>query len=180
LLAQRQMQPLLSLAKAISATLLLRPGIALYGYALPFSGDPTATMPIELEPVLSWKTAIASIRTVQAGTRVGYDGTFIAPGEMQLALLPVGYADGLNRKLSNRGHVLIRGIAAPIVGRVSMDLTIVDITHIPGATVRDEVVILGEQNGQRITADDQARWAETISYEILCNISARVPRVAGI
>jgi alanine racemase len=178
LLAQRQMQPLLSLAKAINATLLLRPGIALYGYALPFSGDSNTTMPIELDPVLAWKTATASIRTVPAGTRVGYNGTFIAPGEMRLALLPVGYADGLNRKLSNRGHVLIRGIAAPIIGRVSMDLTIVDITHIPAATVGDQVVILGEQNGRRITADDHARWAETISYEILCAVGARVPRVA--
>jgi alanine racemase len=178
LLARRQMQPLLSLAKAINATLLLRPGIALYGYALPFSGDSNTTMPIELDPVLAWKTATASIRTVPAGTRVGYNGTFIAPGEMRLALLPVGYADGLNRKLSNRGHVLIRGIAAPIIGRVSMDLTIVDITHIPAATVGDQVAILGEQNGRRITADDHARWAETISYEILCAVGARVPRVA--
>jgi alanine racemase len=181
LLAQRQIQPLLSLAKAIDATLLLRPGIALYGHALPFSGNPTTTMPFELEPVLAWKTAVASIRTVPAGTRVGYNGTFIAPAETRLALLPVGYADGINRKLSNRGHVLIRGIAAPIVGRVSMDLTIVDITHIPAVTVGDQVVILGEQSGQRITADDHARWAETISYEVLCNINAaRVPRIAGI
>jgi alanine racemase len=111
---------------------------------------------------------------------------------MRLALLPVGYADGLNRKLSSTnsspgGHVLIRGIAAPIVGRVSMDLTVVDITHIPNAATGDEVVIIGEQNvgeqggveqhAHRITADDHARWAGTIPYEILCAISARVPRI---
>jgi alanine racemase len=102
---------------------------------------------------------------------------------MRLALLPVGYADGLNRKLSASnssagGHVLIHGMAAPIIGRVSMDLTVVDITHIADATNGDEVVILGEQNIQHITADDHARWVGTIPYEILCAISARVPRVA--
>jgi alanine racemase len=108
---------------------------------------------------------------------------------MRLALLPIGYADGLNRKLSSTnsspgGHVLIHGVPAPIVGRVSMDLTVVDITHIPNAVAGDEVVILGEQGGgeqkgQRITADDHARWAGTIPYEILCAIAARVPRITS-
>ncbi len=181
LLGQRQTEPLTALAKNLDATLLLRPGLALYGYALPFVGGATE-IPIELEPVLTWKTAIISMRTVEAGTRIGYNGTFVAPGKMRLALLPVGYADGLNRKLSNRGNILVRGMAAPIVGRVSMDLTTVDVSNLPGAEIGDEVVILGEQNGseqngQRITADDHARWAETISYEILCAIGARVPRV---
>ena len=121
---------------------------------------------------------IAAVRDVEAGTKVGYNGTFVAPAQMRLALLPVGYADGLNRKLSNRGHVLVRGMVAPIVGRVSMDLTIVDISGISEAAVGDDVVILGEENGLSVTADDHARWAETISYEILCAINARVPRVA--
>ena len=182
LLAQRQSRQLVALANSVGAAFLFRPGLALYGYALPFTGESSA-LPIRLQPVMSWKTAIASLRTVEPGAKIGYSGTFIAPTEMRIALLPIGYADGLNRKLSNpspkgEGHVLIRGIAAPIVGRVSMDLTTVDVSQIPAAAVGDEVVILGEQAGQRITADDHARWAETISYEVLCSVAARVPRIA--
>jgi len=167
------------------AKTLIRPGIALYGYAPKFSGSNSSAAEqarAQLQPVLSWKTAIASTRTVTTGTAVGYNATFVAPTSMRLALLPVGYADGLNRKLSSTnsspgGHVLVHGVRAPIVGRVSMDLTVVDITHIPNAAASDEVVILGQQNAQRITADDHACWAGTIPYEILCAIAARVPRV---
>jgi alanine racemase len=164
---------------------LIRPGIALYGYAPAFSGkgcEAADQARARLQPVLTWKTAIASTRTVEPEAAIGYNATFVAPAKMRLALLPVGYADGLNRKLSGSnvspgGHVLIHGVPAPIVGRVSMDLTVVDITHVPNAVLGDEVVILGEQNGQRVTADDHARWAGTIPYEILCAISARVPRI---
>ena len=160
---------------------MIRPGIALYGYASRFVGEQAATAEAAraaLQPVLTWKTAIASLRTVGPGASVGYDATFVATKKMRLALLPVGYADGLNRKLSNRGHVLVHGVAAPIVGRISMDLTVVDVSHVPEVMIGAEVVMLGEQSGQRVTADDHARWAETISYEILCAISARVPRIA--
>lgn len=172
------------------AKYLIRPGIALYGYAPKFTGaecEVAEEARARLQPVLAWKTAIASTRSVTPGTAVGYNATFVAPTAMRLALLPVGYADGLNRKLSGTnsspgGHVLIHGVPAPIVGRVSMDLTVVDITNIPNAAAGDEVVILGqqsdgEQNGQRVSADDHARWAGTIPYEILCAIAARVPRV---
>jgi alanine racemase len=176
LLAQHAIKPLAMLAQKLNATLLLRPGIALYGYALPFIGGKVVS-PLDLQPVLSWKSTVLSTRTVAAGTKVGYDGTFIAPLEMRLGLLPVGYADGLNRRLSNCGHVLVRETKAPIVGRISMDLTVVDISGIPDAEAGDEVILIGEQNGQCITADDHARWAETISYEILCDIAARVPRI---
>lgn len=178
-LGQRTAQWLAALAAKIGARCMMRPGLALYGYALPFVQDDHAevSLRIDLQPVLSWKTAIASLRTVEPGTGVGYNATFIAPRKMRLALLPVGYADGLNRKLSNRGHVLVRGKAAPVVGRVSMDLTIIDVSDLPDAKIGEEVVILGEQNGLRVTADDHARWAETIPYEILCTISTRVPRV---
>ncbi len=169
------------------AKTLIRPGIALYGYAPQFSGAESAIAEearARLQPVLAWKTEIASTRSVASGTAVGYNATFVAPTAMRLALLPVGYADGLNRKLSGTnsapgGHVLIHGTPAPILGRVSMDLTVVDITNIPNAATGDEVVILGEQLGHRITADDHARWAGTIPYEILCAIAARVPRVAS-
>lgn len=168
-----------------SAKTILRAGIALYGYAPQFSGSESAAgeqARARLQPVLAWKTTITSTRSVPAGTAVGYNATFVAPTAMRLALLPVGYADGLNRKLSSTnsspgGHVLIQGVPAPIVGRLSMDLTVVDITQIPDAAAGDEVVILGEQNSQRITADDHARWAGTIPYEILCAIAARVPRL---
>lgn len=184
-LGQQAARPLAALAERIGARCMVRPGIALYGYASQFIGEQAATANAsrtELQPVLAWKTAIPSLRTVEAGTGVGYNSTFVAPKEMRLALLPMGYADGLNRKLSggnssNGGHVLVRGVAAPIVGRVSMDLTVVDVSHLPNVTIGDEVVILGEQNGQRVTADDHACWAETISYEILCAIGARVPRI---
>ena len=166
---------------------LIRPGIALYGYAPKFSGiesAPAEATRAHLQPVLAWKTAIASTRSVAPGTAIGYNATFVAPATMRLALLPVGYADGLNRKLSSTnsspgGHVLIHGIPAPIIGRVSMDLTVVDITHIPNAATGDEVIIIGEQQNERITADDHARWAGTIPYEILCAIAARVPRITA-
>lgn len=167
------------------ASYMIRPGIALYGYAPAFSGvgsEAAEQARARLQPVLTWKTAIASTRTVKPGAAVGYNATFVAPATMRLALLPVGYADGLNRKLSGSnsspgGHMLVHGVPAPIVGRVSMDLTVVDVSHIPNATVGDDVVILGEQNGQRVTADDHAHWVGTIPYEVLCAIGARVPRI---
>lgn len=166
---------------------LIRPGIALYGYAPKFSGNESAAPEearAQLQPVLAWKTVISSTRSIAPGTAIGYNATFVAPAAMRLALLPIGYADGLNRKLSSTnaapgGHVLIHGVPAPIVGRVSMDLTIVDVTHIPNAATGDEVVIIGEQQSERITADDHARWAGTIPYEILCAIAARVPRITS-
>lgn len=181
-LCQQSAGELAATATKMGARYMGRPGIALYGHSSPFTGQQANIAEVKrarLEPVLGWKTAIASLRTVQAGTEVGYNATFVAPQKMRLALLPVGYADGLNRKLSNRGHVLVRGRRAPIVGRVSMDLTVVDVTHVTDAEIGDEAVILGEQNELRVTADDHALWAETIPYEILCGIGARVPRVAS-
>jgi alanine racemase len=176
----RQLSPLLNLARSVGATSAVRPGIALYGYTLPLVRDDgsIAESAIQLQPVLAWKTEIASVRAIEAGDEVGYNGTFTAPRDMRVALLSVGYADGLDRKLSNRGHVLIGGTAAPILGRISMDLTVVDITHLSQAAVGDEVVLIGEQGDLRITADDHARWAETISYEILCGIAPRIGRIA--
>ncbi len=185
LLAQDRLAPLSALARQYGGKFLVRPGLALYGYALPFvqaDGAQARKMPVALEPVLRWKTRIAALRVVEAGTAVGYGATYIAAQTMRLALLPVGYADGLNRRLSNCGNVLVRGHRAAIVGRVSMDLTIVDVSKISDVAVGDEVALIGEQtapNGAilRVTAEDQARWAGTISYEILCAISVRVPRV---
>jgi len=175
LLVDRDRKTLASIAGTRGARLMLRPGLALYGYVPRFSGTHDAAT--ELQPVLAWKTRIISLRTIQPGEVAGYSATFQAVDPTRLALLPVGYADGLNRQLSNHGSVLIRGQHAPIVGRVSMDLTIVDVTDIPGATIGDEAVLIGEQDGSRITAYDLSDLAQTIPYEVLCAIGVRVPRV---
>jgi alanine racemase len=183
---------LIDLATRYSAKAMLRPGLALYGYAprfssaglslagfsaSGFSGAVPLSAANHLQPVLSWKTRIVSLRTVAPGEIAGYCATFRATRPSRLALLPAGYADGLNRHLSNRGSVLVRGHRVPIAGRISMDLTIIDVTDIPGVEIGDEVVLIGEQGHEKITAYDHADWADTIPYEILCNIAARVPRV---
>ena len=169
---------LLELAVRMGARLMLRPGLALYGYldrltldGLSWEGEPG------FAPVLAWKTQVTSLRTIQQGESAGYGNTFVAARETRLALLPVGYADGYNRLLSNRGHVLIRGEKAPIAGRVSMDQTVVDVTDIPAAAIGDEVVLLGSQGARSIDAWDLADLTGTIPWEVLCAISSRVPRV---
>ena len=151
---------------------MVRPGIMLYGYhTLPS----TISAP-DLQPVLSLTTCIAQFRLLQPGDRVSYNGTFIARRSTRIAVLPIGYADGLNRRLSNRGVVLIRGQRVPIIGLVCMDMVMVDITAVPDAMVGDEVVVIGQQGGETISAKDIAEWTGTIPYEVLCAISPRVPR----
>jgi alanine racemase len=165
-------------AKRMGAQPMVRAGIGLYGYA------PDAEHPSEgagqLEPVLQWKTRVVSLREIPPGATVGYDATFTAQRPMKLALLPVGYADGVNRLLSNRGEVLVRGKKAGVVGRVSMDHTSVDVTDVAGVEVGDEVVLIGaqstEQGEVKVTAADVAKLTGTIPYEVLCGIAARVPR----
>jgi alanine racemase len=125
---------------------------------------------------LNWKTRILSLRDLPANRALGYGGTYITKAPSRIAVLPVGYADGFNRKLSSRGRVIVRGGFAPIVGRISMDLTLVDITAIPSAGMGDEVVLLGACDGLTISAHEHAALADTIPYEILCNVSKRVPR----
>lgn len=159
------------LADRVGARRMVRTGIALYGY------PPHGKNVRGLEPVLAWKTRVTAVRTVEAGATVGYGATFRAERTTRLALLPAGYADGLNRLLSNRGAALVRGQRAPLVGRVSMDQATVDVTEVPGAAAGDEAVLLGAQGEERITADDLARLTGTISYEVLCAIGERVPRV---
>jgi alanine racemase len=175
-----QLSPLLTAASRVGAQLMLRPGLSLYGYAprMTQAGQtiPPADSPL-LKPVLAWKTRVASLRSIETGESVGYNSTFRAYRPTRLALLPMGYADGLNRLLSNRGSVLIRGQRAPIAGRVSMDQTTLDVTDISGVQIGEEVVIIGQQGGDSITAFELADLAGTIPYEVLCNIAARVPRV---
>lgn len=133
--------------------------------------------PLDWRPVMSLHTSIAFLKTVAPGTPLGYGGTFITSRESLIATLPIGYRDGLRRALSNRGRVIVRGQFAPIVGRVSMDLTILDVTDVEGVTTGDEVVIIGSQGENRISAEEVAATLETISYEVTCGVSDRVPRI---
>jgi alanine racemase len=153
----------------------VRPGIALYGYQLP-SVLEGKSFDLPVRPVLSWKTRIFSLRDVGAGQAIGYSGAHVTQAPARIAALPVGYADGLSRKFSSRGRVIVDDQYAPIVGNVSMDITLVDITGIPGAEIGSEVIILGQSEHCSVTATDHGRFAGTIPYEILCNISKRVPR----
>jgi len=177
---------LMKMASQAGARLMLRPGLALYGYLDRITqdglswdaeaGDGPGDGEPGFAPVLSWKTQVSSLRRLHAGETAGYGNTFAASRKTRLALLPVGYADGFNRLLSNRGYVLIRGREAPIAGRVSMDQTVVDVTDIPAAAVGDEVVLLGSQGGLSIDAWDIADLTGSIPWEVLCAISSRVPR----
>jgi alanine racemase len=161
-----------ALARPASRYDLVRPGLALYGVA-PWPGIPGAGA---LRPVLSWKTHVVFLKTVKAGTPVSYGWTWRARVPSRIATLPVGYADGYRRDLSNKGRVLIRGRRCPVVGRVTMDQILVDVTGIPGVDVGEEAVLIGAQGRERITAEALAEAAGTIPYEILCGISKRVPR----
>jgi len=159
---------------------MVRPGVALYGYYLPFqrAGREVSggTLRLPVKPVLTWKTRILSLRNFGANQPLGYGATYVTKAPAHVAVLPVGYADGYNRQLSNRGRVIVREHYAPIVGRISMDLTLVDVTGIPGVAVGDEVILLGECEGLSVDALEHAELANSTPYEILCNISKRVPR----
>jgi alanine racemase len=159
---------------------MVRPGIALYGYYLPFqrAGREVSggTLRLAVKPVLTWKTRILSMRNFAGDQPLGYGGTYVTKAPAHVAVLPVGYADGYNRQLSNRGRVIVREHYAPIVGSISMDLTLVDVTGIPGVTVGDEVILLGTHDGLSVDTLEHARLANSSPYEILCNISKRVPR----
>jgi alanine racemase len=159
---------------------MVRPGVALYGYYLPFqrAGREVSggTLRLPVKPILTWKTRILSLRDVTANQPLGYNGTYVTRAAARIAVLPVGYADGYNRQLSNRGRVIVRDHYAPIVGSISMDLTLADVTGIPGVSVGDEVILLGSSDGLSVDALEHARLANSSPYEILCNISKRVPR----
>jgi alanine racemase len=162
---------------------MVRPGVSLYGYYLPFqrAGREVSggTLRLAVKPVLTWKTRILSMRNFAANQALGYGGTYVTKAPAHVAVLPVGYADGYNRQLSNRGRVIVRDHYAPIIGSISMDLTLVDVTGIPEVTVGDEVILLGTRDGLSVDALEHARLANSSPYEILCNISKRVPRRYG-
>jgi alanine racemase len=149
----------------------VRPGLALYGYP----GSDAIDVP--LRPAMRWRTEVLRVRTLEPGESAGYGRTFRASATTRLATIPVGYGDGLFRSASNRGHVLIRGARCPMVGNIAMDLTTIDVTHVPGAAIGDEALLLGEQDGASLDACDLAEAARTIPYEVLTNVSRRVPRI---
>lgn len=151
---------------------MVRVGIMLSGY-LP--ADHLSSR-ISLTRALTLRSRLARVYEANIGHTVGYGRTWTAQGHSVLGLVPVGYADGYNRLISNTGVVLIHGVRCPVVGRVSMDQMGVDLTGVPDAIEGDEVVLIGKQNSDEITADDLAGWTGTISYEVLCGLSARVPR----
>ena len=149
----------------------VRTGISLYG------GEPLNGVDSKLEPVMRWRTEIVRLKELPAGSTVGYGSTFRTTRPSRIATLPVGYADGYSRALSNRGEVLIRGWRLPIVGRVSMDLVTIDVTELSDVALGDEVVLLGSQGSETISAEEIAELTGTIDYEVFCAVSARVPRV---
>ena len=152
---------------------MARPGIGIYGL-YPSSG---VGRRLALTPVLSLKAQLARVFAVAEGAAVSYGRTWVAPRPSVLALVPIGYADGLPRRLSNRGQMLVGGRHAPIVGRICMDQCVIDVTDVAGVASGDEAVIIGRQGDDEISADEVAAWADTISYEILCGLAARVPRL---
>ena len=160
---------------------LVRPGIGVYGlwpsretylsYRL-LGGENDI-----FRPVLSWKTRVTQIKDLEAGSFIGYGCTYRTTVKTRLAILPIGYADGYDRNLSNRGHVLIRGKRAPIRGRICMNLMMVDVTHIRGVRLEDEVTLIGRDRDEVLSAEQLADWAGTINYEILARIGLSIVRV---
>jgi alanine racemase len=159
---------------------MLRAGIGIYGlwpsretYLSTLMGQ----LPVpDLRPVLSWKTRIAQIKTVKEGSYIGYGCTYKTTRETRLGVLPVGYADGYDRKMGNTAYVLVKGRRAPVIGRVCMNLCMIDVTDIPGVKLEDEVVLLGKSGPEAITAETMAGWASTINYEIVTRINPSLER----
>ncbi|MCB1152220.1 MAG: alanine racemase [Deltaproteobacteria bacterium] len=152
---------------------MIRAGVILYG-SYP---SPEFRTFIDLKPVLTLSTKITQVKKVPKGSLISYEGTYQTPRASIIATIPMGYADGLNRLLSNKGHALVHGKRVPIVGNVCMDMTMLDVSEVPDATVGDDVVLIGEQNGQRILANELAEHCGTIPYEIFTNINHRVARI---
>ena len=191
LLARRGIRPRVRHAANSAAVLrgdarldAVRPGIALFGVppvlTSPQGRGPALESQPPLKPVMRVRTEIIDVREIPAGAPAGYGALWRAPRPSRIATIPMGYADGLSRHLSNKGHVLVRGKRAPIVGAVSMDMSMIDVTDLPGTSVRDEAVVLGSQEGPLgkdvIGAEEIAGHAGTIAWEVLTSISRRVPR----
>jgi alanine racemase len=155
---------------------MVRAGHALYGYVSPPRGE-APPLVLNVQPALTWKAKLIAVKDIPAGTLVGYGGSFRAPAAMRIGVLGAGYADGIFHRMSNRGKVIADGQLTPILGTVSMDLTTIDLSHTTTLAPGDEVTLLGVEGGAKLDAVEIARTAGTISYNILCNISARVKRL---
>ncbi|MCP4133065.1 MAG: alanine racemase [bacterium] len=153
---------------------MVRPGISLYGL---WPSDEVDKSLIDLKPAMTVKSTVIQVKEVDAGFAVSYGSTHVTPKPTIIATVPIGYADGYDRVLSSKGSMLVRGVRAPIVGRVCMDLTMIDVGHIPGVSLEDEVVVLGKQGSEEITADEIAGIVGTINYEIVSSLTSRVTRV---
>ncbi|GJL68332.1 MAG: alanine racemase [Nitrospirales bacterium] len=153
---------------------MVRPGLMLYGYAPRQESFPHS---LPLEPVMQATTYVAHLRSLLPGEIVGYNALFRTRRPSQIAVLPVGYTHGFPRHLTGIGHVLLKGEAAPIIGKICMDMMMVDVTDIPHPTVGDEVMLLGKQGTREITAEDHAGWLKTIPYEVLCGIGGKANRI---
>ena len=152
---------------------LVRPGLLVYGHA------PSIVLKDRLDvvPAMSFKARLVLVRDMPAGASVSYGRTYIAPKPVKMGVVPVGYGHGLSHRLSNKGQFLLRGRRSSIIGRVTMDMTMIDLSEFPDAQVGEEIVIFGRQQGAEIAVDEIARWDETLNYEVLCRISKRVPRL---
>jgi alanine racemase len=155
---------------------LVRTGHALYGYISPAKGDAPAPV-LRVKPALAWKATVLAVKDLPTGALVGYGGTFRAERPTRIAVLAAGYADGVPHRMSNRGKVIAGGQLVPVIGAVSMDLTTIDITDVPGLKPGDSATLLGREGNVELNAQQVARWAGTISYTVLCGINPRVPRV---
>ena len=154
---------------------MVRLGGVLYG----LGGDvlPKEINKPELKPVMSLYSRITNLKTVPKGESLGYSRTFVTERNSLIATIPIGYQDGYTRKLSNCGQVIVKGVFVPVVGRISMDWTIIDVTDVPGVQLDDKVILIGEQSGTKVSAEDLAAKTGTISYEITCGIDRRVRRI---
>lgn len=184
LLERRDVRPLRHIAASAAAMLwpqtrldMSRFGIALYGlWPSDQTRDAMKATPLDLQPALSYRSQLVVVRTVPAGASVGYGGSFHASHDMRIGVVPAGYADGIPRLLSNRGTFLVDGARCPVVGRVAMNMTQIDLTAAPGAHVGSTVTLIGTDGSESVTADDWARWAETINYEIVTRLPSELPR----
>jgi alanine racemase len=156
----------------------VRMGIGLYGLWPSNEVKEKNTKTLNLYPALSWKTKINQVKKIKKGDVVGYDATFVASGDMTIAVVPVGYFDGLPRSLSNKGYMLCGGVKCKILGRVMMNMCVIDVSSALGAKMGDEIVIIGKQKNTVITAEEIADIAGTINYEIVTRINSEIPRIA--
>ncbi len=184
LLEQRALRPVRHIAASAAAMLwpqtrldMVRIGIALYGlWPSPQTREALGDAAPDLRPALTYTSKLVAVRTVAAGASVGYGGSFHAPHEMRIGIVPVGYADGVPRALSNRGAFVVDGANCPIVGRVAMNMTEIDLTGAPGAHAGTAVTLIGKDGDAAVTADDWAMWSDTINYEIVTRLPRELPR----